>query len=65
MKIYLRILKFASPYKLFIFLSLASSLIYVITNGLTLWLIGTLLSAIMNSKEVVSSSSNPIDFTEK
>ncbi len=65
MKIYLRILKFASPYKLFIFLSLASSLLYVITNGLTLWLIGTLLSAIMNSKEVVSSSSNPIDFTEK
>jgi len=65
MKIYFRILKFASPFKLFIFLSLASSLLYVITNGLTLWLIGTLLSSIMNSKEVVSANSNPIDFTEK
>ena len=65
MKIYLRILNFASPYKLFIFLSLASSLLYVITNGLTLWLIGTLLSSIMNSKEIVSANSAPLDLAEK
>tara|TARA_Y100001970_G_scaffold289285_1_gene419147 strand:+ start:443 stop:2248 length:1806 start_codon:yes stop_codon:yes gene_type:complete len=64
MKIYLRILKFATPYKLFIILSLASSLLYVITNGLTLWLIGTLLSSIMNTEAIIPSS-NPTGFTEK
>ena len=64
MKIYFRILKFATPYKLFIILSLVSSLLYVITNGLTLWLIGTLLSSIMNTEAVISNS-NPTGFTEK
>jgi len=66
MKIYLRILKFAIPFKFFIGMSLISSFLYVLTNGLTLWLIGSLLSSIMNSSVTsFGSHSAGMGFTEK
>ena len=66
MKIYLRILKFAVPFKSYIVMSLISSFLYVITNGLTLWLIGSLLSSIMNDTATsFGSHSAGMGFTEK
>ena len=58
MKIYLRILAFAKPYKWYVLISLLTSILYVITNGLSLWIIGSLLSSVMNSEPLVSSQSN-------
>ena len=65
MKIYLRILKFAKPYKLYVIISLLSSIMYVLTNGLSLWIIGSLLSSVMNKDSVITSGINPESFTDK
>ena len=56
MKIYLRILKFAKPYKLFIFISIIASILYVFTNGLSLWIIGSLLSSVMSGETIVNNN---------
>tara|TARA_B100000579_G_C22833842_1_gene857467 strand:+ start:61 stop:1878 length:1818 start_codon:yes stop_codon:yes gene_type:complete len=64
MKIYLRVLKFAKPYYLYILISLLTSLCYVITNGLSLWIIGSLLSSVMSEGIVVNNNINP-SFTDK
>ena len=65
MKIYLRILKFAKPYKIFIFISILTSIFYVVTNGLSLWIIGSLLSSVMSDTAIVDNNINPISFTDK
>ena len=65
MKIYFRILKFASPYKIFIFISILTSIFYVITNGLSLWIIGSLLSSVMSDTAIVDNTITPISFTDK
>ena len=65
MKIYLRILKFAKPYKIFIFISILTSVFYVVTNGLSLWIIGSLLSSVMSDTAIVDNNINPISFTDK
>ncbi len=56
MKIYLRILKFAKPYYFYIFISLITSLCYVVTNGLSLWIVGSLLSSVMTEGTLVNDS---------
>ena len=58
MKIYLRILRFAKPYKFYVFISLLASVLYVLTNGLSLWVIGSLLSSVMNTDPLIVESSN-------
>ena len=65
MKIYFRILKFAKPYKLFILISIVTSILYVVTNGLSLWIIGSLLSSVMSDSTIIDHSINPISFTDK
>ena len=52
MNVYLRLLRFAKPYKLYILISLLSSVLYVFTNGVSLWIIGSLLSSIMNPEAI-------------
>ena len=64
MKVYLRVLKFAKPYKLYVLLSLITSILYVITNGLSLWIIGSLLSSIMSTEPIVSSQIDNSSFTD-
>ena len=56
MNIYLRILKFAKPYYLYIFISLITSFCYVITNGLSLWIVGSLLTSVMTEGSLVNDS---------
>ena len=63
MKVYLKILKFAGPYKFFITISIIASIFYVFTNGVSLWIIGSLLSSVMNGGSLVSN--NSLTFTEK
>ena len=65
MKIYLRILKFAKPYKLFIFISIIASILYVFTNGLSLWIIGSLLSSVMTGETIVNNNLPASSFTDK
>ena len=59
MKIFKRILSYTKSYKLLISLSIFSSIIYVVLNSLSIWLIGTMLSNIMvdNSKRIENPSS--------
>ena len=63
MKVYIKILKFAGPYKFFIAISVIASIFYVFTNGISLWIIGSLLSSVMNGESLVSD--NNLTFTEK
>ncbi len=56
MNIYLRILKFAKPYYLYIFISLITSFCYVVTNGLSLWIVGSLLTSVMTEGSLVNDS---------
>ena len=65
MKIYFRVLKFASPYKLFILISLLTSILYVISNGLSLWIIGSLLTSVMTDGSIIGDSINPESFTDR
>jgi len=65
MKIYLRILKFAKPYKIYIVISVLSSILYVITNGLSLWIIGSLLSSVMNGGTIINDNIQIATFTDK
>ena len=63
MKVYLRILRFAKPYKFYVIFSLLASILYVLTNGLSLWIIGSLLSSIMNPESITVATSE--SFTDK
>ena len=65
MKIYLRILEFAKPYRFYIILSICASFLYVITNGLSLWIIGSLLSSVMSGGTIINDSVSPSTFTDK
>ena len=64
MKVYLRILQFAKSYKLYILISLLSSILYVFTNALSLWIIGSLLSSIMNP-DAITTFGTMDSFTDK
>jgi len=59
MKIFKRILSYTKSYKPLISLSIFSSIIYVILNSLSIWLIGTMLSNIMmrNQNKISEPSS--------
>ena len=65
MKIYLRILEFAKPYRFYIILSIFASFLYVLTNGLSLWIIGSLLSSVMSGGTIINDSVSSATFTDK
>jgi len=52
MKYFIRIFSFARPYKLRIFFSLICSFLFVLLNTTSLWMIGTLLSTILNPNRI-------------
>jgi len=58
MKSYFKILKFSKPYMKYIIISLLCSLLYVFFNGLSLWIVGSLLSSVMNTESLFSTNSN-------
>tara|TARA_Y100000768_G_scaffold131570_1_gene97828 strand:+ start:4904 stop:6703 length:1800 start_codon:yes stop_codon:yes gene_type:complete len=63
MQIFLRILKFTHSYRSLMFISVLSSIIYVILNSLSIWLIGTMLGNIMSGESYVTQ--NPSNLNEK
>ena len=63
MQIFLRILKFIHSYRSLMFISVLSSIIYVILNSLSIWLIGTMLGNIMSGESYVTQ--NPSNLNEK
>ena len=63
MQIFLRILKFTHSYRSLMFISVLSSIIYVILNSLSIWLIGTMLGNIMSGESFVIQ--NPSNLNEK
>ena len=48
MKSYLRILSFCKPYKLMVFISILASFLFAILNALSIWLVGSLITSIMD-----------------
>ena len=48
MKYFIKIFSYAKPYKLKILFSLICSFLFVLLNTASLWMIGTLLSTILN-----------------
>ena len=58
MRSYFKILKFAKPYTKYIVISLLCSLLYVFFNGLSLWIVGSLLSSVMNTESLFSTDTN-------
>ena len=48
MNLYLRVLSYIKPYRLMVVLSLLSSLLYVMMNAFSIWMISSLISTIMN-----------------
>ncbi len=57
MKTYLRILSFAKPYKILILISIITSLIFIVMNSLSIWMIGSLLSTIISGDPPVNIES--------
>ena len=58
MNLYLRVLSYVKPYRLMVTLSLLSSVLFVLLNAFSLWMISSLISTIMNpGKESVVSTS--------
>ena len=65
MKVYLRLLSFVKPFKIFVLFSILSSVLYVLTNGLSLWIIGSLLSSVMSDSITNLQTINPNSFTNR
>ena len=58
MNYYFKILKFAQPYRAYILFSLLCSILYVAFNGLSLWIVGSLLSSVMSTESLFSTNGN-------
>ena len=58
MKLYLRVLSYVKPYRLMVVLSLLSSVLFVLLNAFSLWMISSLISTIMNPE--TSNSQVPL-----
>ena len=52
MKLYFRILKYIKPYRTLVILSLLCSFIFIAMNSLSVWMIGSLISAIINPDKI-------------
>ena len=68
MKDFIRIFTFAKPYKLKILISVVCSTLFVLMNAISLWLISSLLSTILNPKKskesLIEDKSNIIQYFE-
>ena len=62
MNLYLRVLSYVKPYRLMVVFSLLSSVLFVLLNAFSLWMISSLISTIMNPE--TSNSQVPLtDFS--
>ena len=57
MKLYLRVLSYVKPYRLMVVFSLLSSVLFVLLNAFSLWMISSLISTIMNPETTNSQVS--------
>ena len=57
MKYLVKIFHYTKPYKLRMGFSLICSLLFVLLNAISIWMIGTLLSTILNPKNINNSVS--------
>ena len=48
MKLYLTVVSYVKPYRLMVALSLLSSILFVMFNAFSIWMVSTLISTIMN-----------------
>ena len=62
MKTFIRILKYTQSYRLLIAISILSSIVYVVLNSISIWLIGTMLSNVMARN--LPSIENPTSLNE-
>ena len=53
MKLYFRILRYIKPYRILVILSLLCSIIFVAMNTLSVWMIGSLISTIINPADTI------------
>ena len=53
--IYFRLLEYVKPYRLLLVTALMSSLIYVVMNSASVWMIGSLISKIMLPNPIESN----------
>ena len=53
MKLYFRILRYIKPYRMLVVLSLLCSIIFVAMNTLSVWMIGSLISTIINPADTI------------
>ena len=54
---YKKIIKYVKPYKFLLIFSLLSSLLYVIMNSASIWIVGSLISKLMLPNHSISKSS--------
>ena len=62
MKLFKRILTYTKSHRLLLLYSIISSVIYVILNSMSIWLIGTMLANVMSGNS--SSVSKPTSLNE-
>ena len=62
MKIFKRILNYTQSFRLLILLSILSSIVYVVLNSMSIWLIGTMLGNVMTSNSLTVN--NPSNLNE-
>ena len=63
MKLYFRILKYIRPYRTLVILSLLCSFIFIAMNSLSVWMIGSLISTIINP-ETLPTIENPTNLND-
>ena len=57
MNLYLRVLSYVKPYRLMVALSLLSSVLFVLLNAFSIWMISSLISTIMNTQTGIHQTS--------
>ena len=62
MKVYTRILRFCKPYKLMVFVSIFSSLVFAMLNSLSIWLVGSLITSVMPTSRTEKVSDGSLFF---
>ncbi len=66
MNLYLRVLSYVKPYRLMVALSLLSSILFVMFNAFSIWMVSTLISTIMNpGKSLAPNVMNTASLHEK
>ena len=57
MNLYLRVLSYVKPYRLMVALALVSSVLFVLLNAFSIWMISSLISTIMSTKTGIHQTS--------